>query len=178
MHTRDWDNYGDERVQLRCEELLTSFDLPPRYHKHEFFKRLILKLVKEGYAQNKDNREYRYEDLNDFQKNTIITVEGYYFITEENGYTQQKINQDAENNRLVSLENHQRRHRTQLFWLTLILAVSGIGAMFYYGTDLYWEHGWFRSCFWWSVSVVVIVLTAGTTYLVWRLLQRKQRGKQ
>ena len=81
MHARDWDNYGDERVQLRCEELLTSFDLPPRYRKHEFFKRLILKLVKEGYAQNKDNREYRYEDLNDFQKNTIITVEGYYFIT-------------------------------------------------------------------------------------------------
>lgn len=172
---KDWDNYGDERVQLRCEELLRSFELSDRWRKHEFFKRLIKKLVTDGYAQHKDNREYNYEDLDDFQKNTIITIEGYHFITEENGYTQIKINQTVENNRVATLENNQKANSNRMTYLTVVLAVSAVGTLAYYGVDLYYQHGWFRSEFWWTIFVVVVILSGLTSYIIVKWLLKKKQ---
>lgn len=175
---KDWDNYGDERVQLRCEELLRSFELSDRWRKHEFFKRLIKKLVTDGYAQHKDNREYNYDDLDDFQKNTIITIEGYYFITEENGYTQIKINQTSENNRVATLESNQRANANRMTYLTIVLAVSALGTLVYYGVDLRWNHGWFASGFWWTLVLVVAAVCSVTTYLIVKMLLRKKQQPQ
>jgi hypothetical protein len=84
----DWNNYGDERKDLNCEDLMTSFGLEPQYKKHEFFIGLIDKLIKDGYAELITSRPFD-SRINQYQKNTIITITGYYFILRDGGYTKE-----------------------------------------------------------------------------------------
>lgn len=140
---RDWNNYGDERLELNAEDLLTSFDLPPQYRKHEFFVRLIDRLIRDGYAEIINSRPAE-SKIDIYQRNIIVTIEGYFLITQEGGYTQKKINRDAENTRLASLEYHQKYHRRWMTALTTILAVGGLIAAVFYLAELYWKYGWFH----------------------------------
>lgn len=82
----DWNNYGDERKDLNCEELLTTFGLEPQYRKHEFFVGLIDKLIKDCYAELIDSRPFD-SKISKYQKNTITTITGYYFRLKQGGYT-------------------------------------------------------------------------------------------
>ncbi len=48
----NWDKPSDKkRDYLLAEELLKAFELPNYFQKHEFFKGIIDKLVKDGYAE-------------------------------------------------------------------------------------------------------------------------------
>jgi hypothetical protein len=70
----DWNNYGENRKDLNCEEMLTTFGLEPQYRKHEFFVGLIDKLIKDGYAELINSRPFD-SKISQYQKNTIITTE-------------------------------------------------------------------------------------------------------
>lgn len=76
----NWNNSGGRKF-LVCEDVLTEFGFPPDYRKHEFFIRLIDKLVNDGYAEVIDLLPLQVATkITLYQQNTIITVEGFYFI--------------------------------------------------------------------------------------------------
>jgi len=83
----NWNLPEEKRISLKGEEILAEFNLPEFMQKHEFFKRLILRLIKDNYAEpvGKETLE-RGDELSKFENATLITIEGYYFITEKNGY--------------------------------------------------------------------------------------------
>ena len=82
----DWNNYGDDRKDLNSDDLLKRFGLKAPYLKHEFFVGVINHLIKDGYAALIESRQYNSE-ISNYQKNTIITITGYYLIMKEGGYT-------------------------------------------------------------------------------------------
>ena len=82
----DWNNYGDDRKELDSDEILTQFGLEPPYLKHEFLVGIINHLIKDGYAALIESRKFDSE-ISNYQKNTIITITGYYLIKKEGGYT-------------------------------------------------------------------------------------------
>ena len=99
-----------------------------------------------------------------------LKAESIFFVA-EGGYIG-KLNRDAaENARIKSNER-------AILLLTVVLALGtapvGILAL----TDLYWKYKWFRSDFWWTVVVVTILLSGLTSYIVYKLLDRKRRRKQ
>ncbi len=83
---KNWDKPNNERHHLNAEYLLNRFDLPSSMQKHEFFKRLIDKLIKENYAEFIQNESTHYKNsIEHYQENTVITIEGYHFISEPGG---------------------------------------------------------------------------------------------
>lgn len=85
----DWNNYGDDRKELNAEAIMTSFGLDPAFRKHEFFVGIIDKLVKDGYAELLVPGRQCDSKISQYQKNTIITIAGYYFILKKGGYTKE-----------------------------------------------------------------------------------------
>src|SRR5580692_4179912 len=94
---KDWDRPDGGRSFLKAEELLRQFDLPSTMQKHEFFKRLILRLIDDGNAETTTGQVLNKSlEMVYFQEYVLITIEGYYFITEKNGYTKQReLNETA-----------------------------------------------------------------------------------
>lgn len=84
----DWENYGDDRKELDNQKILTEFGLQEPWLKHEFFVGIIDRLIKDGYAALIKSRTSDSE-ISNYQKNTIITITGYYFIKKQGGYTKQ-----------------------------------------------------------------------------------------
>ena len=83
---KNWDKPNNERLYLNAEDLLKQFELPSSMQKHEFFKRLINKLIKDDYAEFLQNDSTHYKNsLEHYQENIVITIEGYYFITNKRG---------------------------------------------------------------------------------------------
>jgi len=118
----NWDGYANERKTMECEKILIQFDLPDKYRKHEFFKRLINRLIKEGYAEFIiNNSEYQPNDIRYYQENTIITIEGFYFIN-AGGYKKQKFNQELK--RIATIGN------------IVILALAAVAAIVYAGWEI------------------------------------------
>ena len=85
-----------------------------------------------------------------FDNEPKITMKGQDWISDSNnGFTGNLLREKKQSNRLEDLESHQKRHRNQLFWLTLILAVSGFVSAWYYLTELckyYHWHYFFCNC--------------------------------
>ena len=82
-----------------CEVILRQFGLPDNYRKHEFFIRLIDRLVKDGYAEFIDppSLSKEYSKIQYYQEKTIITIEGYHFI-KDGGYQKKKKRKIFKNN--------------------------------------------------------------------------------
>lgn len=166
----NWDNFN-ERKFLNCEILLADMGFVDRYRKHEFFIGLIEKLVNDNNAEFIDHHQRgEKNNIDYYQQNSIITVQGFYLIN-NGGYTQQRINVDAEHSRLKAIAN-------QTLILTVILALGTVPMALISLADLYWKYNWFRYPFWWAVVGVTILLSALTSYIVYRLLDRKRRRKQ
>ena len=89
---KNWDKPNGERDYLNGEDLLTKFDLPTNMRKHEFFKRLILRLIKDGNAEStiSDGPPDMSLDIKFFQDPTLVTIEGYYFRKEKGGYAKER----------------------------------------------------------------------------------------
>ena len=101
----NWNNSGG-RKYLKCEELLTKFGYPPDFRKHEFFMRLIDRLIKDDYAEFTTNEQQTRSRITYYQEETLITVEGYYFITNANGgYKNAALNDERAENLRVIYEN-------------------------------------------------------------------------
>lgn len=86
----NWNKQNNDRVFLKRTTLLEQFGLPEMYRKDEFFNRVIEKLVKDGYAEIKQddyNAPYTKPDI--YEQRTLITIEGYFFIN-KGGYIQQE----------------------------------------------------------------------------------------
>lgn len=111
--------------------LLAKFELP---NKHEFFKGIIDKLVKDGFAEHLSEIP-KDRNIDHFQKEVVITVTGYYHIS-NNGYDQVRINRDAENTRVGKIESSQRTSRHWMTGLTIILAVGTTIAAVYYAIEI------------------------------------------
>jgi hypothetical protein len=86
---KNWDKPNNQRDDLKGEEILKQFELPDAMRKHEFFKRLVDRLVKDGYAELPETGKAWYS-LDHYQEDTLITIEGYYFITKTNGGYEKK----------------------------------------------------------------------------------------
>ena len=97
---KNWDKPNTERDDLNGKGLLKQFELSDYFQKDEFFKRLIDRLIKDGYAEfNRGKQSWVTDFISDLQwyeKDTLITVEGYYFITKENGGYKKEL--EAKNN--------------------------------------------------------------------------------
>jgi len=123
----NWNQPDGNRTYLQGEKLLQEFDLPQLLQKHEFFKRLVDRLVKDGYAELKATGQAHFE-LSHYQEDTLITIEGYNFIN-QGGYSevvnQNKINADAEEAQKQRMEKNEVRlvsWTKRLTWATVIAA--------------------------------------------------------
>jgi len=87
----NWNKPNNERTHLKGEKLLESFKLPDKMRKHEFYKRLIRKLIRDEYAETTDENIVLTQntDISIYDKETIITIEGFYLITEKGGYVKE-----------------------------------------------------------------------------------------
>jgi hypothetical protein len=135
----NWTRQKDGFIEwLNATELLDDFNLPGR---HEFFKGLIRKLHSDGYVEYRDGakEENNATEIDFFRGKTLITVKGYYFIKNEDGYTgelkrlnaskqsasDQRVRENQMNERLESI---QKRNLI----LTIILAIgAGIASVYY-----------------------------------------------
>lgn len=139
---------------------------------HEEFRCLMDMLIDDNYAFFIADSPLKEWPLK-YTQRTMITPRGIDFKM-KGGYKQRAIYEAAENTRVVALEKSQMENANRMTYLTVILAVSAFATMVYYAVDLYWSHKWFQSSFWWAVSVVVIVLSGLTAYLIKRLLPPKK----
>lgn len=80
----NWNNSGG-RKYLECEKMLSDLGYPPDFRKHEFFMRLIDRLRKDDYAEFTKNDIGMRSWIDYYQQETLITVEGFYFITNPKG---------------------------------------------------------------------------------------------
>jgi hypothetical protein len=162
----NWDNYGNDRKHLSCEEMMTLFEFTPQYRKHEFFEGLIDKLIEDKNAEFIDENQRKEKDkITFYQQNTIITVRGWFFI-DNGGYTQQKINQDSEKNRLQNIETSQLSLSRKLNVLTAIIAGGTVVAAVYYFLDIYDNH---QMVAYYLFGVMTVLLL----WLIGQLLLRK-----
>lgn len=135
----------DPRAYLKADELLKDFELK----EHEYFKGMIMKLENEKYLQFKDINaaDVNYSTAMEvFTEKTLITVQGYYFIKNQNGYTglitksrelfeaQEKLRKEQENQRKLQADMGERMEKIQKrnLVLTVILAVgAGVASVYY-----------------------------------------------
>lgn len=106
---------------------------------------ILNKLIKDGYAEElksvvADRLKVGAQEIFYSYK---ITFEGD-FLKSSGGYQELQNQKNAENIRLDKIESHQMEHRRWMNRLTLILAVSAVATVIYYGVELYWKYGWFR----------------------------------
>lgn len=96
---KNWERPNNERYDLNGEELLRQFGLPSLMQKHEFFNRLIYRLIEDGYAEKlKNYNNHPMSELAENEKFTIITIEGYYFINGGGYSVELRKKEDAEAN--------------------------------------------------------------------------------
>ncbi len=128
---KNWDKPNNEREFLSSKDILTKFDLPDTMQKAEFFKRLIFRLVNDGYAEfNTHLQMDRNSHLNQFEDYPLITIEGHYFIKKQNGYTQEKQDKitllaaaEDRNQRMERNEVRLTRWTKRLFYGTIVAAL-------------------------------------------------------
>ena len=99
--SKNWDVPGAaDRVFMDNQAIMREFDLPGQYLKHEFFKRLIDKLVKDDNAEFiAVNNGFPSHEVRYYEQNIVITVEGFLFLKNEGGYTKKKENEIKERDR-------------------------------------------------------------------------------
>ncbi len=129
---KNWDKPNNQRDDLKGEEILKQFELPDTMRKHEFFKRLLDRLVKDGYAELPETGKAWYS-LEHYQEDTLITIEGYYFIKEQNGYSKEadqkiieKSKQDAYDTRMETSTSDLAKWTQCLFWGTVFVGVATV----------------------------------------------------
>ena len=110
---------------------------------------ILKKLHREGYIEY-DDRAVSSDDVNTNARVYRLTFDGRFWI-ESGGYhaeadrrKAEADRRDAENIRAERLEKTQMALQKWLVALTAILAVGTVVAALWYGTDLYWNHGWFH----------------------------------
>ena len=87
---KNWDGVAHERTYMVAETILRQFGLPENFRKHEFFIRLVQRLMEDGYAEIIDPGIIApLTRIQYFQEKTIITIEGYFFI-KDGGYQKDK----------------------------------------------------------------------------------------
>lgn len=163
----NWNNYGNDRKYLSCEEMMTIFEFNPQYRKHEFFEGLIDKLREDKYAEFIDENQRSEKDkITFYQQNTIITVMGWYFI-QNGGYVQKKIHEDSE-------YNNQKAQAKATLLLTAVLALGTVPMGLLAFADLYHKYKWFQDAYSWWIFGLAFVVGAATSYAVTKLLNRKR----
>lgn len=84
-----------ERDHLNVNEFLTEMGYPIR---HEYFISLIDKLISDGYTKLSPTDE-TLNEIDLYQKRTIITIEGHYFVKENRSFVVEKRLRDTEKDR-------------------------------------------------------------------------------
>jgi len=99
-----------------------------------------------------------------------ITFRGIMFIN-SGGYSQKKINDDAQNNRLEKLEQSQKDYQNYIVWLTGILALGTTVAGVYYFLEIYDTH---LVIAYYLLGLISGILLAA---LVWSIFQKRKKSK-
>ncbi|HLY70028.1 MAG TPA: hypothetical protein VKR53_09875 [Puia sp.] len=150
---QNWDLPDAKREWLKGEDLLKRFELPDNMHKHEFFKRLIRRLIKDDFAETNGGRKLEQgDDINVYEQATLITIEGYYFIIEQNGYTQREEKRltdiTASNDRNERMERNEERlvrWNRRMTFATIFAGLCGLALAVISFVDLSLKYHWF-SC--------------------------------
>lgn len=135
-------------------------------------ERMIIKVRDDKYVQMYPDYPLSPDGKKDMKNGLLnycsITFDGRLFY-ENGGYTKESLNKDAENARIKS---NERAILLLTFVLSIVTLPTGLASL----ADLYHKYSWFRSSFWWICVGVVIVVSAVTTYIVWKWLEgRRQR---
>ena len=140
----NWTNPKNGSIEwLNATELLDEFNLPGR---HEFLKGLIRKLHEDGYVEYKDGvlEESNATPIDFFRSKTLITVKGYYFIKNENGYTgeMQRVNESKERetrilSRQIQLQENADSLQSRMVILTRWVAAGAISSILYYIIEIW-----------------------------------------
>ena len=144
----NWDLPQEQRTSLKGEELLSEFGLSDNLKKHEFFKRLIRRLIKDDYAEPVGKEELNPgDDLSKYENATLITIEGLYFITKEGGYEKQKTEKlrvkTIEDSRNQKMERNDERLVSWTKWLTygtIAAAAAALGLLLWDFIKYFLEH--------------------------------------
>ena len=130
---KNWDKPNNEKDSLKRTTILKQFDLKDYMQKDEFFKRLIDRLVKDGYAEILETGKPFYSP-DHYEEDTLITIEGYYFIKEQNGYTeelerkvQSEITRRALETRMATSTSDLAKWTKRLYRGTVVVGVGACG---------------------------------------------------
>lgn len=110
----NWSKPNNERDNLNAADLLKEFNLPDVMQKHEFFKRLIHRLIKDGYVET-TGILYPEADIPYYENLPIITIEGFYFINDEGYFKKKEVNENA----LILKDDRDRRLSNGTAWLAV-----------------------------------------------------------
>ena len=94
------------------------------------------------------------------------------------GYEQEIINSFEEKNLNQQVIADQKSLARRMNLLTLVLVIVAVPTGLLALADLYTNYHWFRLPALWGMVSLNVVVSALTSYLVWKLLQRKKAKKQ
>ncbi len=129
-------NWNDSsRPPLKAEELLREFKAPEG--RHEFFKGLIEKLHKDGFIRFLNPYSTMETEMDYYQRETILSVEGYYLI-ENGGYRQKSINTNQERERIRVLETYPNILNRRTLWVVYGTFFLGFVELLKWCYDNHW----------------------------------------
>ncbi|MFI5187598.1 MAG: hypothetical protein ACHQF0_12785 [Chitinophagales bacterium] len=156
------------------ESLKTNPDLLKMAGNSDELERMIGKLKEDKFILDLIHYPKLENGKDDMSKGLFnyftINFEGRLFY-EDGGYVGKFNRGVSERNRLKAIAN-------QTLTLTLILALGTLPIGLLSVTDLYWKYHWFRYPFWWGMIALIIFLSVLTSYLVYRLLEKKKSKKR
>ena len=128
------DNWNkNKRLPLEGEEFLKEIEYPNRL---EYFIELVDILKDDGYIKLNHSRDKYDTDFNWYEHSTIITVKGILFLN-NGGYQQKIIKDNAYQKRLEAMENRISKATIWMAIATVILAIGGLIAAWYYLYEIF-----------------------------------------
>jgi len=129
------DNWNtSERLPLDAKAFLKEIEYPVRM---EYFVELIDILKGDGYVKLVHRSDAYKSDVQWYEHSAIITVKGILFLN-RGGYQQKTIEDNAYQKRLEFMEGRIVRATIWMAIATVILAVGGLIAAWYYLNEIFY----------------------------------------
>lgn len=122
-----------KRLPLDGKEFLMEIEYPNRA---EYFIELIDILKEDGFVKLVDDKDKYDNEFEWYENATIINVKGILYLN-NGGYQQEIINKNAYQKRLEAMENRMGRATVWIAMATVILAIGGLIAAWYYLFEIF-----------------------------------------
>jgi hypothetical protein len=125
----------EERLPLDGMEFLKEIEYPSRI---EYFIELMDILKGDGYVKLVDSKDSFENEIKWYEQSAIITVKGILFLN-RGGYQQKILEDAAYNRRLEIMEAKIARATIWIAIATVILAIGGLIAAWYYLNEIFYR---------------------------------------